>query len=150
MKRVFINLFWNTINPFRRLYWFIFRPQTRGVKVLIVWQEKILLTRLGYAHREWTIPGGGVHIHESYEEAARREIKEEVGITLGDIKKVGEYKSNKEYKRDTVVCFLTEVSNPTFRVDGIEIAEAGWYTPSTLPYPHRPSVIWLLRIAGMI
>ena len=66
------------MNPVRRFYWFVFRPQTRGVKVLILWQGKALLVRLGYAHRSWTIPGGGVHSEESYEEAARREIKEEV------------------------------------------------------------------------
>lgn len=149
MKRIFINLFWNTVNPFRRLYWFIFRPQTRGVKVLIEWRGKILLTRLGYAHRAWTIPGGGVHSGESYEEAARREIQEEVGITLGKIEKIGEYENTREYKRDTVVCFLAKVDNPIFRVDGIEIAEAGWYMPSALPNPHRPTVIRLLHMASI-
>ncbi|MDP3661535.1 MAG: NUDIX domain-containing protein [bacterium] len=149
MKRFFINMFWNTINPFRRLYWFIFKPRTRGVKVLVVWERKILLVRLGYAHLEWTIPGGGVHRGESYEEAARREIKEEVGIVLDGIKKIGEYESRKEHKRDTVVCFRATVQNPIFHVDGIEIAEAGWYVPSTLPNPHRPAVSLLLQMAGI-
>lgn len=149
MKKVFVNLFWDTVNPFRRLYRFIFRPQTRGVKVLIKWRGKILLTRLGYAHRAWTIPGGGVHSRESYEEAARREIREEVSITLGKIEKIGEYESTREYKRDTVVCFLAVVDDPLFRVDGIEIAEAGWFTPSALPNPHRPTVTRLLQMISM-
>ncbi len=149
MKKFLIHTFWNTVNPFRRLYWFISRPQTRGVKVLIVWQGKILLVRLGYAHRAWTIPGGGVRSGESYEEAARREIKEEIGIILDGVEKIGEYESRKEYKRDTVVCFRSIVKNPVFHIDGIEIAEAGWYAPSMLPNPHRPTVPLLLKMIGM-
>ncbi len=114
--------------------------------MLIECQGKILLTRLGYAHLGWTIPGGGVHRGESYAEAARREIKEEVGIILGNLDKIGEYESRKEYKRDTVVCFRAIVSSSDFRIDNIEIAEAGWFAPSALPQPHRPTIEKLLRM----
>ena len=117
--------------------------------MLVEWEGKILLVRLGYAHREWTIPGGGVGRHESYEAAARREIQEECGITLGALEKIGEYENRKEYKRDTVICFRAAVFHFNFEIDNLEIAEAGWFSPSALPSPHRHTVPKILHMAGI-
>lgn len=140
MYGTFIRTGYFFINPFRKLYWFIVRPQTRGVKCIIEHDGKILLTRLGYAHKKFTIPGGGVKKNETWEEGIRREILEEVGITLGKIEKIGEYKNVMEYKRDTVVVFHSVVSSPVFKIDNIEVVEANWFSPKELPLNRVPRV----------
>lgn len=60
MKYALVKIFWFFVNPIRKLYWFIFRPKTRGVKCIVENKGKFLLVKLNYAHHKWTIPGGGV------------------------------------------------------------------------------------------
>lgn len=88
---------------------------------------------MSYGHKLWTIPGGGIKRNESSEDAAKREISEEVGITMSDIKKIGEYETVKEYKNDTVYCFTGVALNPQISVDEAEIEEADWFDLEKLP-----------------
>lgn len=146
LKSIFFRIIYRLVMPLRRLYWYIFRPQTRGVKCLIQKDGKFLLARLAYAHKSWTVPGGGVKSKESFEEACYREIKEEIGVVLGLIFKIGEYVSKKEYKIDTVAVFYTELLNEQALIlDNAEIEEAGWFTPRNLPQPHMPNVKTILE-----
>lgn len=132
--------------PCRRFYWYIFRPQTRGVKCLIQKDGKFLLVRLAYAHKSWTVPGGGVKRNESFEEACHREIKEEIGVKLGPIFKIGEYVSKKEHKTDTVVVFYAALPiEQALILDDTEIQEVGWFAPKNLPHPHMPNVKTILE-----
>lgn len=124
------------INLIRRFYWFLVRPHTRGVKCIIEHEGKILFVRLSYSHKGWTLPGGKVEKGESFENAARRETFEEVGITVSNLVKVGEYISTKEYKIDTVKVFYAQTERDYFKVDGFEIVEACWAFPNNLPNPH--------------
>lgn len=117
-----------------KIYWFIFQPKTFGVKVVIRNGGEVLMIKNSYGGwNKWMFPGGGVNKGENFEEAAKREIKEEVGVDLIDVRKVGEYTSNKEYKKDTVFVFLSEVSSKNFKLDNKEIAEAQWFGLDNLP-----------------
>lgn len=117
-----------------------FWPETKGAKCLIENNGKFLLVRISYGHREWTIPGGGVKKDEAFKVAARREAYEEVGIQVGNLKKIFEYKQNIEYKRDNVKVYYAKVTSPQFKIDETEIAEAGWFSPHELPTNRRPSL----------
>lgn len=143
-RRTLTRTFYFFVNPLRRAYWFVVRPETRGVKCIIENDGKFLLTRLGYAHKSYTIPGGGVGKKETWEDAAIREVFEETGLRLKDVKKIGEYKNTKEYKRDTVCVYYSEASSSKFAIDGIEVVEAGWFSASELPKNHVPRVEKLL------
>mgnify|MGYP001590913744 CR=1 FL=1 len=146
MYKIIVRNFYAYIaNPLRRVYWFIFRPETRGAKTLIQFQDSFLFVRLGYAHKSWTFPGGGVKRKESFEEAARRETFEEVGVHLDKLEMFYGYKNVHEYKRDTVQCFYSKVNTPDFKIDGLEIVEAGWFTLDKLPFPRPPRVDDILR-----
>jgi 8-oxo-dGTP pyrophosphatase MutT (NUDIX family) len=135
-KFYFLKLFWFFARPIRKLYWIICRPKTRGVKCIIQHGNKVLFVKLSYAHKSWTLPGGRVDKGESFEEAARREAKEETGIVLGEVEMVSEYLNTKEYKIDTVQCFSAKVDSDYFKIDNIEIVDAKWAIVTDLPTPH--------------
>lgn len=148
IKFFFRKLSYEITHPIVKFYWFLFRPNTRGVKCAIDFEGKILFVRLNYAHGGWTLPGGGVKNNESFEEAAKRETMEEVGVNLKNVEKIGEYKVVVEYKNDHVVCFYSKVLVQDFKVDGFEIAEAKWCDSDFIPEPHSerlPLMIGFLK-----
>lgn len=116
-----------------QVYWFVFRPQIRGVKCLIEFEGKVLMIRNTYGRMRWTFPGGGYKRNESAESAVRREVMEEVGIALTRLTPIGEYTSTEGYKRDTVKCYRAESSTASFEIERNEIYEAAWFAWDNLP-----------------
>jgi 8-oxo-dGTP pyrophosphatase MutT (NUDIX family) len=131
----------------RRWYWFVFRPTTSGVKCVVEHDGRWLMIRTTYGKGLWTHPGGGVGRGEAPEDAARREVAEELGITLSTVTPIGDYFSDREYKRDTVYCFIARVDAPRFEIAPAEVAEARWIDPHQLPREHDSSVD---RIVAML
>jgi len=128
------GLLWRAAGPVRRIYWRVVRPRTQGVKCIVMYENEVLLVRLNYAHRRWTLPGGGVGRRESLKEAVIREVLEETGVAIPDAAKVTEYVTTAEFKFDTVHVFHASLERkPEPRADGIEIAEAAWFAANRLP-----------------
>ncbi|MBI1754822.1 NUDIX domain-containing protein [Candidatus Azambacteria bacterium] len=132
-------------HPFRKLYWFLFRPKTAGVKCVLEASGKILGVRHAYGKRKWTFPGGRIEKGESPEDAARREIKEELGVELADIRLLCKHYTTKEYKRDTVYCFAAWPLSTDFRIAKAEIAETQWFLPNEFPAPQSSIVPVMLE-----
>src|SRR3989338_8299033 len=101
------------------------------VDVYVVHKNRVLL-RLHDKHNKWLVPGGHIELDETPEEAARREVKEEVGldIVLWDPRahKVGSSKGyqdiippvhmnmheiNERHKHISHIYFATTVSDET-------------------------------------
>ena len=55
----------------RRLYYFIVRPITLGVRILLIDGDRVILVKHSY-EPGWFLPGGGVKRGETLEQAARR------------------------------------------------------------------------------
>jgi 8-oxo-dGTP pyrophosphatase MutT (NUDIX family) len=121
------------ITPLRKLYWFVVRPRTTGVKAIVLHGDAVLMIRNAYGMKAWTFPGGGVGRNESPSEAIIREVQEEVGIGMDDIAKIGELFNEREYKRDTVHCFVGAAKSAELAVDPNEILEARWFDKNRLP-----------------
>lgn len=119
-----------------RIYWWLRRPRTLGVRVLVRDDDgRVALVRHTYADH-WYLPGGGVKKGESFEAAALREVEEEIGLTGCAIERiVGVYHSRREYKDDHIVLFAVRApAAGALRVnDRREIAETGWFAPDALP-----------------
>ncbi len=81
----------------------------------------------------WTFPGGGISKRELVEIAARREVKEEVGLDLFSLVKIGEILTTKEYKRDRVHCFYALVNNNMAIIDNNEVKTYEWFGINNLP-----------------
>lgn len=116
-----------------RLYWFIFRPKVRGARCLIESNGRILLIRQTYGDMLWTLPGGLIKSSETPEDAIRREVMEEVGLELSELRPIGVFTDTKEYARDTVSCFRGEATAAKLKIDRDEVYEADWFKVDDLP-----------------
>jgi 8-oxo-dGTP pyrophosphatase MutT (NUDIX family) len=132
--------FWTIARPIRNCYRFFAHPTLKGSKVVIHHDDKVLLVRPNYAHRQWTLPGGGVDKGETFEEAGIREAWEEAGIKLKKLTFIREHRKSERLCDKIVQAFAAEVSSEEFTVDGIEIKEGAWFPLDALPEE------WLRRV----
>jgi ADP-ribose pyrophosphatase YjhB (NUDIX family) len=123
-----------------RLWWWVRRPRTLGVRGLVVdAQGRIALVRHTY-RPDWYLPGGGVKRGESVERALLRELREEAGLVDAVIDgMLGVYHSQAEYKDDHVVVLTGRASGPVVAADSFEIEAAGWFAPDALPPDLSPA-----------
>lgn len=134
-------LIWNIARPLLRLYWRVRRPLTAGVRGLVLDAEgRVLLVRHTYIHG-WYLPGGGVERGETMLTSLRRELEEEVGVTLtGEARLIGLYANFREFKSDHVALYAVPhgayVHAPR---RSPEIAESGFFPPDALPEGVTPS-----------
>ena len=58
-----------------------------GIGIVVIRNDHVLLCRRGKPPNvgSWTLPGGAQDIGETCEQAARRELLEECGLTVGDL-----------------------------------------------------------------
>jgi ADP-ribose pyrophosphatase YjhB (NUDIX family) len=103
------------------------RHEQLGVKVLLVRDGQVLLVRQTY-RRGWYIPGGGVKRGEPYDEAVRREAREELGASLLDLEFIGE-----ESRAGERIVLFASRSFTFAPVACWEIAEAGYFPIDRLP-----------------
>lgn len=127
------ELFFICAVPMLKIYWFLFRPYRPGAKTFIFYEDKLLLARLGYGHKSWVLPGGGMERGETHLETAIRETKEEVGITLREPVFIGEQSNTRQFKKITVFYYIAHVCSEDLIIDGQEIKDAAWFTLDSLP-----------------
>lgn len=126
----------------QRLVWRVVRPRTRGVKVMLLDETgAVLLVRHTYGRTDqYLLPGGGIRPFEQPEAAARREMREELNCAITDLAFVASYLSTNEGKRDTVFLYRARPTDP-IRVDGVEVAEAGFFALDALPETVSPATL---------
>lgn len=121
--------------PLLRLYWRLLRPDVLGVRCLIEHDGKVLLIRNPYGSMKWDLPGGGVMRGESTEAAARREVREEVGLSLSELRPLGQYTGTEYYEKDTVVCYYARAPGAELKPRRAEVYAEGWFDWGQLPEP---------------
>lgn len=132
LKRLVLYLLY----PLAKTYWFIRRPHTFGSKVILICEGEVLLIRHSYGGGNWTFPGGGIGKNETPEKAGIRELEEELGLKVATLKVVGQVKTEREYKRDTINVAVAEISpilKDNLVIDGIEVVEAKWFPVVKMP-----------------
>ncbi|MEK6855597.1 MAG: NUDIX domain-containing protein [Nanoarchaeota archaeon] len=115
------------------------RPKI-GVGVIIIKHQKILLMKRKGAHGEgeWALPGGHLEFGESVEQYAKREIIEELGVEVEEIKKKSVYtedifqNENKHYI--TLYCFGKIIGIPKI-CEPDKCTEMNWFDFNNLPSP---------------
>jgi ADP-ribose pyrophosphatase YjhB (NUDIX family) len=76
-----VGIFPRLIYKSNKLLWKLFRPTTVGARIILAKDDSVLLVKHTY-HDSWYLPGGRVNKGETFEQALRREVKEELGAEL--------------------------------------------------------------------
>lgn len=79
----------------------------------------------------YSILAGFVEPGEALEECVRREVREEVGLEVGELAYVGSQPW--PYPHQLMVGFTAQYASGTIQVDGEEIDHADWFTVDRLP-----------------
>ena len=140
-SRMCPQLLYDCVRPFQKCYWFVFRPYRPGAKTFVFYQGKLLLVRLGYSHKCWGLPGGGIERGEEPVQAAIREVYEEAGVVLTDSTFVSDRTYTNQYKKVTVFYYEATVLTDDVVIDGQEITDAGWFAFDALPAEIRPRLL---------
>ena len=124
------------------------KPHLRGVSVILRDSKgRVLFVRHSYGPPNWSLPGGGIGRGEAPEHAARREMKEELGLTLGDVRALGTIDETISASPHSAYLFLADITE-TPVPDGREIVEVRFAMPSDPPRP--VSRLTVRRIALLI
>lgn len=122
-----------------------------AVIVAITKGEQILLAHSArFTGKMYSVIAGFVEPGENLEECVKREVMEEVGLNVRNVR----YFSSQPwpYPDSLMIAFTAEYESGEIRIDEKEITDAGWYTRDNLPeMPSRVSVArklidaWLLK-----
>ncbi|WP_422741155.1 NUDIX domain-containing protein [Micromonospora sp. WMMD754] len=116
--------------------------QMPSVSVVVVDDDaRILLVRHAGHHDGWAVPGGAVDVGESPVEAAVREIREEIGVRIGEprlLDVLGGADYEVTYPNGDRVAYVTAVYRAGVAQgapvpDHDEISELRWFAPDELP-----------------
>lgn len=116
-------------------------PRVNPVVITLVRRgDQILLTRkVDGALPFWSLVAGFVEANESLETAVAREIAEEVGLRVTNIR----YAASQPwpFPNNLMLGFIADYAGGDIVPDGQEIAEAGWFGRDNLPpIPARVSI----------
>lgn len=108
---------------------------TVGVGVVVWHQDRVLLVQRARPPRQgqWSLPGGGVQLGETLADAARRELREEVGleVDLGEIVATLDLIDRDPEQRVRYHFVLVDYLAETRSADlqpGDDAADARWFT----------------------
>jgi ADP-ribose pyrophosphatase YjhB (NUDIX family) len=113
----------------------IVRPHTRGVKCMLVDGDDVLLVRHSYGPGDWDLPGGFCRRGEAFADAARREVAEELRVSATRFTDLGELRTQRHGRRETLHAFRIDVSDRTVAIRSVEVSEWGWFPRRELPAP---------------
>lgn len=125
------------------------RPKV-GVSALLIKGNQVLFGKRKNAHGagSWCYPGGHLEYGESWEECVRREVSEEVGVEVGNIR-FGAITNDifeNEQKHYITICMLADyISGDVKVLEPDKLEEWGWYTWDNLPSPLFLPAINLLK-----
>ncbi len=83
----------------------------------------------------WAFPGGFMNMDETTEQCAIRELEEETGLVVSNLKQIGAYsKVDRDPRGRTVtVAYLVRIDVPVAVIGLDDAAKAEWFPLSALP-----------------
>lgn len=110
----------------------VFPRISPAVIVLVERDGRVLLARgERFTSDFYSVLAGFVEPGETLEETIHREIEEEVGIKVGNVRYFGSQPW--PFPDSLMIGFTAEYLSGEIRIDKTEIIEAGWFDPANLP-----------------
>lgn len=136
-----------------RHYWRRWRKAPiAGVSVIVTnLSGDVLLLKHSYGPDVWGLPGGGLGKDEDPLEAARREVREELGIELARIEPIGTLEEELSGSAHTAHLFAATCDRQP-QPDGREVVLARFFPSHSLPEPlgrHTRARIAAWKARGM-
>ena len=121
-----------------------------GVGVILVKGNKVLLLKRKNAHGEgtWGFPGGHLELHEEFEDCVKREVEEETGISVNNIRFAGLTNDifTEEDKHYVTIFMLCDWEFGEAQIKELEkCTSIGWYEWEDLPQPLFLPITHLLK-----
>jgi ADP-ribose pyrophosphatase YjhB (NUDIX family) len=96
----------------------------------------------------WGVPGGLMELGESVEECAAREVKEEIGIYIKNLKLFGVFSGKELYTKlkngheyyNIVIGYICTDFEGELKPDGIEVLDARFFNMNELPEKTNPLI----------
>lgn len=129
------------------------RQRVGSRKMFLVFGSVVLRDRQGRVLLQrrtdfdfWGLPGGVLELGEDIVTCARRELREETGLSAGRLRLVGVYTDpryevrypNGDEVQQFTVCFTGEVAGGKMAVDGVETAAQRFFVPEEIPWAEMP------------
>ena len=119
-----------------------------GVAVAVINENNEILLQKRMDGK-WGVPGGFMELGESTEEAGRREVLEETGLTIGNLNLLGVFSGKQhfvklpngdEFHPVTVAYLSRHIEGGHLKADGEETTEAKFFKLNDLPEQLNPMI----------
>lgn len=103
-----------------------------AIIVSVIKGDEILLAHNAqFREGLYSVLSGFVEAGETFEECVKREVMEEVGIKVKNIKYFGNQPW--PFPNSVMIGFTAEYESGEIKADGVEISDAGWFKKGNLP-----------------
>lgn len=108
--------------------------------------ELLMIHKSAWVDGRYSLPSGFMELGESLEECAVREVREETGIEIQNLRYAGS--QNWPFPAQLLVGFTAEYAGGEIRIATSELADAGWFSLDNLPVlPSKQSIArWMIEL----
>lgn len=114
---------------------------TAGVGLFVFNENNEVLMQLRTDYNLWGFPGGAMELGESYEETAKRELKEETNLEIEDLKMIKVLSGKDTYREypngdklyDITAIFVVLSYKGNLKINDGESKQLGWFNIDNIP-----------------